>query len=141
VSWLIRVMSLRSVSFGPGVPLPFRGWIEPPVLCIVPHVVKNFGGAPEFPFLVHDADTVSQHQHHQQTCGQSTVPEEGVRGARVEKRLPPPLDHRSIIEVVLVDQLGRCREEIILLLVRARSCLALIKPRRRLLLFRFVRRA
>jgi len=29
VSWLIRAMSLRSVSFGPGVPLPFRGWIEP----------------------------------------------------------------------------------------------------------------
>ena len=64
-----------------------------------------------------------------------------IESLRVEKRLPPPFDHRSIIEVVLVDQLGRCREEIILLLVRVRSCLALIKPRRRLLLVRFVRRA
>src|SRR5258708_18698104 len=230
VSWLIRAMSLRSVSFRPGVPFPVGGWIEPPVcpafsrasrraesssislslsssfafrtfrslstvsssprkrvsslrasvassavglarplncasitrlhssmcllyfwiavsanarahLCIVPHVVQNFGGAPEFPFLVHDADTVSQHQHHQQTRGQSTVPEERVRGAGVEECLPPPFEHRSIIEVVLVDQLGGCREEVILLLVRSRAFRALVQPRRRLFLVSFVRRA
>jgi len=47
---------------------------------------------------------ISQHQPISQTRGQSTVPKKGFARSRRDA-LPPPFEHRSIVEVVLVDQL------------------------------------